>query len=298
MRHSIGTAIGTALVVVGMAAAQEEGVTATAYQTVNVRSGPDTRFEIVGQLHQGDTVPVTGRDSEASRWLEVVLEEEQAGWVASFAVIVDGELASLPIVDETASENASGDGVLVIAYGRVNVRSGPSMAYEIVGQLEVEDEARATARSSEDNDWLLIFNEEIEGWVAFFTVSVRGNPATLPVLVPGGNGDEFLPPSLVAVTRFNVRLHTEPERSSQTLVVVPFNSNVTLLARTEDGAWVYVLYGETLGWGAARLFDITDEQLDMIPLYTPDIALTAEATVEATPQVNAEATAEATEEGS
>jgi hypothetical protein len=100
------------------------------------------------------------------------------------------------------------------------------------------------------------------------------------------------------VTRFNARLHTKPERSSPTLVVVPFNSNVTLLARSEESTWLYVLYGETAGWGAARLFDVRDEQLDMIPLYTPDIALTAEATVEATPEVTAEATPGATEAGS
>jgi uncharacterized protein YraI len=273
-----------------VAAAQENEVTATAYQTVNVRGGPDTRYEIVGQLQQGDTVPVTGRDSEASRWLEIMLEEDKAGWVASFTVIVDGNLAALPIVDETAATITSTDDVTIVAYGRVNVRGGPSIAYEIVGQLEVEDEAQATARSNENNDWLLIENEAIEGWVAYFTVSVRGNPDTLPVLVPDGNGEDFVPPSMVTVTRFNVRLHTEPERSSPTVTIVPFSSNVTLLAHSDDGSWLYVLYGETRGWGAARLFDISDEQLEAVPLYTPDIEVTAEPPADATPEVTAEAT--------
>jgi hypothetical protein len=102
---------------------------------------------------------------------------------------------------------------------------------------------------------------------------------------------------MVTATRFNVRLHTEPERSSPTVTVVPFNSNVTLLAHSEDGSWLYVLYNETPGWGAARLFDISDEQLETVPLYTPGLAVTAEPLVAATPEVTAEATAEATEEG-
>ncbi len=297
MRRKIGTTLGAALLMLGAAAAQENDVTATAYQTVNVRGGPDTRFEIVGQLQQGDTVPVVGRDSEANRWLEILLEEDEAGWVASFAVIVDGNLAALPVVDETSENSTSADGVTIVAYGRVNVRGGPSMAYEIVGQLEVEDEARATARGNENNDWLLIENEDIEGWVAYFTVSVRGNPDTLPVLVLDGNGEDFVPPSVVTVTRFNVRLHTDPERSSPTVTIVPFNSNVTLLARSEDGAWLYVLYSELSGWGVARLFDISDEQLETIPLYTPDFEVTAEPPVEATPEMTAEATDEATAEG-
>jgi uncharacterized protein YraI len=254
---------------------------ATAYQTVNVRSGPDTRFEIVGQLEQGDSAPVTARESEANRWLQVTLTDGASGWVASFAVIVDGDLSTLEIANEATAVPSDGR-VMVVAYGRVNVRSGPSMAYDIVGQLEVEDEAEATARNNERNDWLLVENEAIEGWVAYFTVSVQGNPETLPVLMPGGNGEEFLPPSMVTVTRFNVRLHTEPERSSETVTVVPFNSNVTLLGRTEDGSWLYVLYGETPGWGATRLFDLTREQIESVPLYTPELAeVTPEATAEA-----------------
>jgi uncharacterized protein YraI len=231
---------------------------------------------------------VTARDGEANRWLEIILEEGTPGWVASFAVIVDGDLATLPVLDE-ATPSASSDGVIVIAYGRVNVRSGPSMAYDIVGQLEVDDEARATARNNENNDWLLIENEAIEGWVAFFTVSVRGNADTLPVLVPGGNGEEFLPPSMVTVTRFNVRLHTDPERSAPTVTVVPFNSNVTLLGRTKDSSWLYVLYGETPGWGAARLFDLTREQVESVPLYTPEVEITTEPPSEVTPEATAEA---------
>ena len=62
----------------------------------------------------------------------------------------------------------------IIAFGRVNVRSGPSITYSVVGQLEVEDEAPVTARSNYNNDWLYIENESISGWVAYFTVTVRG----------------------------------------------------------------------------------------------------------------------------
>jgi|FLYN01.1.fsa_nt_gi N-acetylmuramoyl-L-alanine amidase len=288
MRRKIGTTLSIVFWTAGMVAAQDSAVTATAYQTVNVRSGPDTRFEIVGQLQQGDTVDVTGRESEANRWLEVTLPDGQTGWVASFAVIVDGSLAGLPVVGETPVDSGAGDSVTITAYGRVNVRSGPSMAYDIVGQLDVEDEATATARNNENNDWLLIENEEIEGWVAYFTVSVRGDPDTLPVLIPAGNGEALLPQSMVTTTRFNVRLHTEPSRSSPTVTVVPFNSNVTLLARTEDGVWLYVLYGDIPGWGAARLFDISREQLEMTPLYTPDIELKAEPPSEATPEARTE----------
>jgi uncharacterized protein YgiM (DUF1202 family) len=273
----------------GVAAAQENDVTATAYQTVNVRSGPDTRFEIVGRLAQGDSVPVTGRESEENRWLRVTLTSGRSGWVTSFAVIVDGNVADVPVVDETIVVEGSDGEVTVIAYGLVNVRAGPSMDYEIVGQLDVDDEARATARSNTNNDWLLIVNEEVEGWVAYFTVTVLGDPDFLPVLVPAGNGEDFVPASNVAAARFNVRLRAEPASDAEVLDVVPFDSNVTLLARSEDGAWLYVQYENVTGWGVTRLFDLTDEQLDAVPLFTPELEVTAEATPEVTPEATAEA---------
>ena len=60
--------------------AQDADITATAYQTVNVRSGPGTQFEIVGQLNVGDKVSVLGRESTASRWLAIPLPDgQQAG---------------------------------------------------------------------------------------------------------------------------------------------------------------------------------------------------------------------------
>jgi uncharacterized protein YraI len=290
MRSKIFAWMTGIFLVAGVATAQENDVTATAYQTVNVRSGPDTRFEIVGRLAQGDSVPVTGRESEESRWLRVTLSTGRSGWVTSFAVIVDGNVGEVPVVDETVVSEDSGGVVTIIAYGSVNVRAGPSMDYEIVGQLDVEDEARATARSNANNDWLLVVNEEVEGWVAYFTVTVLGDPDFLPVLVPDGNGEVFVPPSNVAAARFNVRLRAEQSSEAEVLSVVPFDTNVTLLARSEDGSWLYIQYENVTGWGVTRLFDLTDEQLDAIPLFTPELEVTAEATSE--PEITPEATAE------
>ena len=57
-----------AMLMAGATAAQQpaEGIPGTIYQTVNVRSEPGARYEIVGQLAQGDQVMVTGRSGEGS----------------------------------------------------------------------------------------------------------------------------------------------------------------------------------------------------------------------------------------
>jgi uncharacterized protein YgiM (DUF1202 family) len=264
--------VGT-VVISGIAAAQETTptpsatTTATAYGTINVRSGPGAQYEIVGQLEADDQVTVDGRDSEKGSWLRVMLDSGILGWVASFAVLLDGDAETLPIIVPDIP-TPDGDAVTVAAYGRVNVRSGPGMQFNIVGQLDVDDTAQATGRSNTHNDWLYIENEVFKGWGAYFTISLQGNPDTLPLLVVDASGDGVAAPEDVVATRFNVRLRGEPGSAAEVIAIVPFKSNVTPLARSEDGLWVYVLYQEAYGWGAMRLFELTPERIDALPIYT------------------------------
>lgn len=253
--------------------AQDTGVMATAYQTVNVRSGPGTQYDIIGQLSVGDTVPVLGRDSANARWLYVSLPDELnvRGWVAVFTVTTNGGVDGLEIVDITLNPDSDDDnpdqqdGVWITAFGRVNVRSGPSITYTVIGQLEIEDEAQALARSNYNNDWLFIENDSVEGWVAYFTVTVRGNVDELPVRVPDTISGDLVPPSTLIEAQFNVRLHTRPAFTSSVVGVIPYQTQVTPVGIAPNNRWVYIVYEGVEGWASAALFDITDEQMAQMP---------------------------------
>ncbi len=249
-------------------------VTGSVYQTSNVRSGPDTRYQIVGQLSEGDIVSINGKDDDG-RWLRVVLPTAATGWLPTFALIVDGDLSTIPViadgtVEGTVAPNAN---VSVISYGRVNVRGGPGIGFEIVGQLDVNEHAAAIARSNRQNDWLLIRlngttpGSATEGWVAYFTVNVQGDPRALPVLVPDSSGDALIPPSRLLRTLFNVRLHNAPQLTAPVTLVVPFDSEVTPIGRNANGDWIFVGYDDQTGWGVAQLFDITNDELAALPIY-------------------------------
>ncbi len=271
------------LTVASVSAQDEEGVYGTVYQTTNVRSGPDPRFEIVGQLSENDRVLVDGRESAAGRWLHVVLTEGDSGWVPSFALILDADLTALPIitpVTESQNPTTAGEPVTVRAYGLVNVRGGPGIDFEIVGQLDLNDEADAIARSNNNSDWLHIIAEDLDGWVAYFTVYVEGDPDTLPVLVPDSSGEGLIPPAALVRTRFNTRLHAEPNLSSPVITTVPFDQQVTPIARTERGDWIYVGFEGEEGWGVRQLFFIDTDAVRALPLFD---------SVQATPEVTAEA---------
>lgn len=258
----------------GVAIAQEATpaapINATAYGTINVRGGPGAQYEIVGQLNADEQVIVDGRDSEKGGWLRVTLESGIIGWVASFAVLLDGDAENLPIIPSEVPTPDS-DSVTIAAYGRVNVRSGPGMEYNIVSQLDVEDTAQVTGRNDDNNDWLYVENDDLKGWVAYFTVTLEGNPDSLPVLVVDGTGEGVAAPDEVITTRFNVRLRDEPEVDGEVLVIVPFQSNVSPLARSADSAWIYVLYLDTYGWGSARLFELSQEGINALPIYTSQL---------------------------
>ena len=168
--------------------------------------------------------------------------------------LVDAPVARAAVTTYTASTS-------------VNVRSGPGTDYEVIGQLDVDDSAEALARSNVENDWLLVQLDEADGWVAYFTVNVLGDPSTLPVLVPASTGDSLIPPSRLIRARFNVRLHDAPQLSAPTLVVVPFDSEVTAIGRSAAGDWLFVGFADDTGWGVAQLFEISRAEIQALPIY-------------------------------
>ena len=282
MKRAILILVMLPLCLLAITVTAQGGAVGTVYQTTNVRSGPDTRYPIVEQLNASERVQIDGRDQD-SKWLHVVLPDGKSGWLPIFVLIIDGDMDNLPVITAQSTLEAQAN-VMVISYGRVNVRSGPGIQYDIVGQLDVSDQAEAVARNSGDTDWLLIRFNGQEGWVAYFTVNVQGDAETLPVLVPDTSGQSLIAPSSLLHTRFNVRLHETPELDSAVLIIAPFNSEVTPLGRSPDSAWLLVGYKDVTGWGAAQLFDIDSSSLaDLSVVYAPDSATPA-ATPAATAQ--------------
>lgn len=273
--------------------AQVDGIPAQAYQTTNIRSGPDTRFDITGQLEADDAVAITGRDV-TGRWLLIQTTTSVTGWVPAYALIFSGDLAQVPVVDGDDPALQQGD-VWVTAYGRINVRAAPGITADIVAQMDLGDTAQAFARCCPTNDWLYIEfdpaavdaadatpepgRDAVSGWVAYFTVDVTGNVNALPVLTAAATADDALiSPSELIQTSFNARLHPVPTVTSPTLIIVPFASTVQPLARSADSRWLYVAFDGIEGWGSRSLFDITDDAVAALPVVDPaDVAAEAAA---------------------
>jgi hypothetical protein len=65
---------------------------------VNVRSGPGTDYPVVGNVNQGTTCPITGRNNN-STWWQVRCPNGVNGWVYYEIVMTSGNIAGVPVVN-------------------------------------------------------------------------------------------------------------------------------------------------------------------------------------------------------
>ncbi|MDX2160565.1 MAG: SH3 domain-containing protein [bacterium] len=253
---------------------------------MNVRQGPGTQFDTLGQLQSGDIVPVLGRSDAENNWLLVPFGGTE-GWVAFFTVTVTGDLSTLEIINRqlvSAPDTTAGASALeapslpfvstndltgkpfITAFRRINVRLGPGSEFGRLGFLNPGNIADITGRT-EDNEWIQIDFEGQIGWVAFFVVSVSGDFASVPVVfvdrnvpTPAPTATRTPAPLDVRVaTSFNTNLRAAPEFEAATLGTIPFNTELRAEARTQSGAWLRVTYNGQTGWVLTSL---------MTPVFT------------------------------
>jgi uncharacterized protein YgiM (DUF1202 family) len=90
-------------------------LTITGGQTINIRSGPGTENRILAKFNSGDTATVDGR-TEASDWLRIQLEDGGTGWVSADLVQIEGDTATLNVVEATSESGGITYGPLQAFY--------------------------------------------------------------------------------------------------------------------------------------------------------------------------------------
>jgi len=71
------------------------------------------------------------------------------------------------------------DNTAVVQAETLNVRSGPGVAYEVVGQVRKGDILDVTG-CNQTGDWLCVTNDSADGWVSLRYVSFGGDVGALP----------------------------------------------------------------------------------------------------------------------
>ncbi|RBW70433.1 SH3 domain-containing protein [Bacillus taeanensis] len=121
---------------------------------LNVRSGPGTNFQIIGQLNQYESVPYV---KEQGNWTNLVYEGK-SGWAASWLIttseLKENDQASSPHPKETSA---------VVKATSLNVRSGPSTTYNVIGAVKKGEKVSIIAVKE---GWYQINFHNKTGWIS------------------------------------------------------------------------------------------------------------------------------------
>ncbi len=131
--------------------------------SLNVRSGPDSTYSIVGQLTEGESLHIVEQKGD---WFHV--EGKQVnGWVANW-------LVEEKKTDSPSRVPAPSKAYIKILNPGTNIRNGPQTKFEVVGLAELGETYPVIAK---EGDWFKIrlTNQKI-GYVAGWIVTAYGVP--------------------------------------------------------------------------------------------------------------------------
>jgi uncharacterized protein YraI len=177
------------------AAPQPEPDQPTAFVTtaiLNLRAGPGTGYNIVGQRTNGAALPITGRAEGDAGWWQVE-SDGSAAWVSGELVRAAGPLDGVPSVAATAPVpqpavsaapvTAVRDTAIVTA-AAVNLRAGPGTEHALVGMV-LNGATLPVRGRSDDGAWWQVDAATGPAWVFGELVRV-GNAAASSAPIAAG----------------------------------------------------------------------------------------------------------------
>ncbi|MGL5312829.1 MAG: SH3 domain-containing protein [Peptostreptococcaceae bacterium] len=137
---------------------------------LNVRSGPSTRNKVVGSLRRNNSVTIT---SSSNGWHKINLNGKEA-YVSSQYIKTDNSVVNnepSSVVSDTSTNTASDTNFTVsetsftgvITTSKLNVRSGPSTKYGVIGSLRRNNSVNVTGSS---NGWYRVNVNGREGYIS------------------------------------------------------------------------------------------------------------------------------------
>lgn len=203
------------------------------------------------------------------------------------------------------------NGRVIEMWGFLNVRAEPSRSAPVIAELEGQTPVTIIGRTA-GNNWLQILTPEGgEGWVAATFVELTGDITSLPV-VEGlevtvattttdtdsaasepatGEPITTTAPAGTALGTGRViagilNLRGAPTEAGEIITQLPFDTLVSIFARTEDGRWIQVSANGVSGWVAARFVN-ANVSIGSLPVGSGEIAIVTTADGEAVPAVAA-----------
>lgn len=128
--------------------------------------------------------------------------------------------------------------------GALNVRSGPSVVYNVVTVIGQGSTVTLWGRNN-DSSWVYIRTSgNLEGWVNSSLLNTSASLSALPVTT--SSVPSVTPLATISTGALNVR--TGPGVNYGIVTTVSFGQSVALIGRTSNNVWVNIQVGNQTGW--------------------------------------------------
>jgi len=222
---------------------------------MNVRSGPGTGYDVVGNATAGEEFPITGKNSEGDWWR--IDFQGQPGWIhAPFVVAADAE--DVPVVGFGMTEAADPDDgtteaapapldAVVTVGGDMNVRSGPGEEYDRIGGATAGEAFRITGKN-EDGDWWQISFRGETGWI-YAPFVTAANAENVPV-ADGSIAETAAPETeSAAVTVLgDMNIRSGPGTDYDRIGGATAGEKFEITGKSPDGEWWQIDFDGQSGW--------------------------------------------------
>ncbi|MCY4537766.1 MAG: SH3 domain-containing protein [Chloroflexi bacterium] len=216
---------------------------------LNIRSGPGVGHHVITSVPGGTELPVTGIDI-GRLWFQIS-GPTGPGWVNSHYAIDRGSFSGVPIIDSRPANVpviAPGQAHLVVNTGYLNVRTGPGVGHNAIGNVPGGTELPVTAIDS-GGLWYQVDSPMGSGWVNSHYTIPRGVFSGIPRIGRQEAADPIAPgtPHLVVNTGYlNVR--SGPGASHGIITTVAGGAKLPVISIGSDNLWYEVNSPAGPGW--------------------------------------------------
>ena len=152
-----------------------------------------------------------------------------------------------------------------VTAGELNVRSGPSTGYDILGTMENGQTVPVTGRAA-DNSWLQVNANGLSGWSSAAYLNVNGDLNTVPVASSSSSAAPSGSTGVRVQMISQAVVYNGPNGNSQAIDSLPFGAQADVIGRTADDSWLQVNYSGGSGWIYAPYARITSGSLLNAPI--------------------------------
>ncbi|WP_169726449.1 SH3 domain-containing protein [Desulfotruncus alcoholivorax] len=236
--------------------------------TLNVRNGPGTTYNIVKQVKAGDKLEVV---SNSNNWYKVKLPDGNTGWVAGWLVTINNTVTQAPAqqpAQQTVQQNPKQQPTIIkqatLTASNVNVREGPGTSYKAIAKLNNGGKYNVLGINGQ---WLKIsLPGGKSGWIAGWLASVTVIPANPPATTQQPQQPQKpQQKSMLAVVNGNmVNVRGGPGTAHDVVSQVSRGQRLGVLERSGD--WYKVkLDGGIVGWIAGWLVNVENAEASPAP---------------------------------